>query len=44
MITTPASDPALIADLVANRVLYTRPEIQAIVHSHSPAVIPFGVV
>ena len=39
-----AAAPAISSALIHGEIYRTRPEVQAVVHSHSPAVIPFGVV
>jgi HCOMODA/2-hydroxy-3-carboxy-muconic semialdehyde decarboxylase len=35
---------AYLERFIHSEIYKTRPEVQAVVHSHSPAVIPFGVV
>jgi ribulose-5-phosphate 4-epimerase/fuculose-1-phosphate aldolase len=40
----PAGRTPYLERFIHSEIFKTRPEVQAIVHSHSPAVIPFGVV
>ena len=40
----PQGRTAYLERFIHSEIFKTRPEVQAVVHSHSPSVIPFGVV
>lgn len=41
---TPDAPPAYLERFIHGEVYRARPDVMAVVHSHSPAVVPFGVV
>lgn len=41
---TPDSPPAYLERFIHSEIYRARPDVMAVVHSHSPAVVPFGVV
>lgn len=41
---TPEAPPAYLERFIHAEIYRARPDVMAVVHSHSPAVVPFGVV